>query len=395
MSGHDLLKILVVHGAGDSNFPSGEQQVIESERLFLESEGHVVKVLLENSAFSKNPLSIFWSFSKRKWLRNAINSFQPNIIHFHSVIPYLGLSVLMEANSWGVPIVQTLHNGHWLCVEGGFYREGHYCNNCVGSLGWKGVINGCGRGYLAAIFLFVVNLAARSGNRLFQWVDQFIAVSEYVSNQYVNSGFPSSKIIVNSNSVDLNQIDRLLFSKPWSARSGVVFAGRVSIAKGADVLKYLIPKLTCPIHVVGDGPELDHLQIYCLNNGFNHVIFWGKQSHEKTLEILGEAVCSIIPSQCGETFSLVAAESMALGTPVIASKLGGVADLVKMGGGVVVAAEDNDAFLHEINEYILFPLKAEKVGKQGRKYVCDNLLSQQRGKNLLKIYKNLLQENIC
>ena len=55
--------------------------------------------------------------------------------------------------------------------------------------------------------------------------------------------------------------------------------------------------------------------------------FWScqilKLSHLQTLDLLGSVVWATVPSQCGETFSLVVAESMALGTPVVASNTGG------------------------------------------------------------------------
>ena len=101
----------------------------------------------------------------------------------------------------------------------------------------------------------------------------------------------------------------------------MAFAGRVSTAKGASVLRYLMTKTDQPIHIIGNGPELEPLHQYCQQNDFDHVKFWGKLSHHETLDLLGSVVCTIVPSQCGETFSLVAAESMALGTPVVAPML--------------------------------------------------------------------------
>ena len=57
----------------------------------------------------------------------------------------------------------------------------------------------------------------------------------------------------------------------WDLRRGIVFAGRVSIAKGALVLEYLISKLDCPIHIIGNGPELSKLRHYCKENKINNV----------------------------------------------------------------------------------------------------------------------------
>jgi len=382
---------MIVHGAGGSGLPSGEIYVIDQEKAFLESEGIAVELLLDQSFFGKNPLSLFWSFDKRRRLRDTIEAFRPDLIHFHSVIPYLGLSVLMLAKKMGVPTVQTLHNGRWLCVEGGFYRGGRYCSECVGKLGWQGVLHGCGRGHLHAALLFLVNWIARFNGNLFSWIDHWIAVSDYVREQHIQSDFPAEQITVNNNSIDLELLEgKEELSLAWNERSGVAYAGRISVAKGTQVLRHLMTSIDQPIHVIGDGPDLEALRLFCRENGFDHVNFWGKQSRSKTLEILGSVTCTVVPSQCGETFSLVAAESMALGTPVVASEVGGVADLVREAGGVVVDPENREGFVRAIRSYLGSTGKAEEAGENGREYVQEHLAMRQRGEALLQIYKRVL-----
>jgi glycosyltransferase involved in cell wall biosynthesis len=387
-----MLKILVIHGAGPSSYPSGEQKVIEAENAFMVSRGHFVKVLTDRGSFGRNPFKLFHSFKVAQRIRATTLAFKPDIIHFHSVIPYLGLSSLITAKQMGVPVVQTLHNGRWLCVEGGFYREEHYCNDCVGGFGWNGVIMGCGRGRLPALLLFIVNAVARSGGRLFCWVDRFIAVSDFVRVQHIKSGFPVDRIVVNNNGVDVDEFDRAGYAKPWNERSGIAFAGRISIAKGSTVMKHLIPKIKHQFNVIGIGPELNDLKQFCDTTGFKHVKFWGKQTRKKTLEILGSVICTVVPSQCGETFSLVAAESMALSTPVVASDVGGLGDLVHAGGGTVVDAEKYDQFCDAILDYINSPNVAKETGRIGRKFVYEHLASERRGEALLQIYDNLLDQ---
>ena len=215
-----------------------------------------MNTVIDNGGLGWNPFRLFWFPKKNRILKEAILSFQPDIVHFHSVIPYLGLSILALPRRYGVPVVQTLHNGRWLCVEGGFYREGHYCDDCIAAFGWKGVINGCGRGRFPALVLFVVNFIARSSGQLFNWIDCFIPVSEFVRVQYVNSGFPARQMEVNNNGIDIDSLDRAGYAKLWKDRSGVAFAGRISVAKGVEVIKYLVLHIEQPFHIIGDGSEL-------------------------------------------------------------------------------------------------------------------------------------------
>ena len=116
------------------------------------------------------------------------------MIHFHTISPYLSISVLAAAKKYHIPVVQTLHNMRWLCVEGGFFRDGKYCDECVQSFGFRGVIKGCSRGKFASLLLFIVNIFSRYTKFLFMSVDKFVAVSDYVRDHHVISGFPCEKI---------------------------------------------------------------------------------------------------------------------------------------------------------------------------------------------------------
>jgi len=384
------MKILVCHGSGPSNFPSGELSVIEREADYLRRQGHTVYHYFNNDAVGWNVFSLFWSRLKNRELANKIQELQPDVVHFHSVVPYLGLLSLSVPKRFGIPVVQTLHNGRWVCVEGGYIRDDTYCEQCVGNMGWKGVVSGCGHGYAAAFLLFFINLYARVTGKLFLWVSKFIAVSTYVKRQHILSGFPGDQILVNNNGVDLDEFEGK--SSSWKKRQGIAFVGRVSVAKGSDVLKSVISSVKCPIHIVGDGPELCELQQYCESNGYTHVVFWGKLLRQQVLEVLGSVVCAVVPSQCGDSFPTVVVESMALGTPVVASDLGGLPDLVGAGGGVVVVHDKADQFIDSINDFLCNREQAELSGKNARKYVQEHLSTEVTGKRLLSIYEELFLE---
>ena len=228
------MRVLICHGIGPSKSPSGELTIIENESEYLKSQGHIVKKLIYHDGLGLNPFKIFWSPKKNKILKDRIKSFRPDIVHFHSIIPYLGLSILSIPRKYNIPTVQTLHNGRWLCIEGGYFRDGGYCAECVGAGGWKGVLNGCAHGYFPSLLLFIVNQIANYHGQLFNWIDRFIAVSNFVQRQHITSGFPKEKIIVNNNGIDLSFLKKSGYSKSWGERRGIAYAGRVSVAKGAD-----------------------------------------------------------------------------------------------------------------------------------------------------------------
>lgn len=386
------MNILIIQGGADPHLPSGEKIVILNEQEYLSKNHNVSVEFIEKEKTVIGKLTgLIWSFSNYFKVIKFIEKYNPDIIHFHTIVPYLSLSVLYAAKKKKVKTVQTLHNGRWLCIEGGFFRKGGYCDSCVGNKGFSGLRYGCGHGKLISFLLLMINYFARSNKRLFKLVDRFIAVSKYVKEQHVKSGFPEDKIIVRNNGIKTNFLNKS-YSDNNDERRGVAYAGRVSIAKGSNVLKYLMARVKDDFHIVGSGPQLDELKIFCRQNDFEHVKFWGKQTHEKTLEILSSVICTLVPSQCGETFSLVAAESMIVGTPVIASKLGGLADLIKKSKGGIIIEEKDFKMFYMKTEYLLNNINyAKKIGETGREYVLEKLNCQLKGLELENIYVNILK----
>jgi glycosyltransferase involved in cell wall biosynthesis len=306
-------------------------------------------------------------------------------------VPYLSFSVIAAVNSVGVPIVQTLHNGRWLCLEGGYFRNNTFCDDCVGSYGWLGVKRGCGHGQLISLLLFLNNFIVRKFGFLFKYVSRFIAVSEFVREQHIRSGFPESKVIVRNNG--FNASSELDIDDSWLYREGIVYAGRLSIAKGSKVLEYLIRNLDCKISIVGNGPELNSLKQFCIDHQFGHVEFFGRLDNKETLDILKKAVVSVVPSQCGDSYPTVALESLSVGTPLVASNLGGLPDIVNASsGGKLADYDNNDAFLRSVKGLLDNREKAKKMGDNGMKYIKENVDVNKQGKELIRIYNQVIKD---
>ena len=157
------MRVLIIQGTSATEVLSGELVVISNEQNEL-SKFHDVHVEVirprcaSEASLLLRVMDLFWSSSNYQRVRSLIDEFQPDLVHFHTISPYLSVSVLVAAKIKGVPVIQTLHNMRWLCVEGGFYRNGQYCNECVQTCGWRGVVNGCSKGRFASLGLFLVNI---------------------------------------------------------------------------------------------------------------------------------------------------------------------------------------------------------------------------------------------
>ena len=107
---------------------------------------------------------------------------------------------------------------------------------------------------------------------------------------------------------------------------GVLYVGRLTKAKGVDVLVAAIRDLPGErLTIVGDGPERPALERAA--RGLGHVQFVGRVDHARVADYMAHAKLLVLPSrQEGQPNVLM--EAMARGVPVIATRVGGVPDLV-------------------------------------------------------------------
>ena len=118
----------------------------------------------------------------------------------------------------------------------------------------------------------------------------------------------------------------------------VLFVGRLDPLKGVDILLRAVAQLeradtTRTVIVGGDqaDAEMARLRALCSELGIaERVSFLGRMAQQELPLYYSAADVSVIPSYY-ESFGLVALESMACGTPVIASRVGGLPTIVKDG----------------------------------------------------------------
>lgn len=391
------MRVLNYIGMLDPNTLSGEVVVAKNDLKSLNLSGHHAiqyDISSFNSGFLNKllrPVRLFIFPYEIFLIRKKIKFFKPDIIHLHTITPYMSISLLIYLSILGIPVVQTLHNVRWICLEGAYYRKDQYCDKCSGKSGFSGVINGCNKGVTRSFMLFFINKIVRIDKFLFKVVDCFIPVSDFIRRESVSNGFPSEKLVIKHNGIDLKNLQNI--STKDHKREGVIFASRISKSKGSNILKFVMKKIKDPIYVMGTGPELADLKKYCNNNRYNHVHFLGKVSQKKCFSHMSSALCTIIPSQCGESFSLTAAESMSLGVPVIGSDVGGLSGLLKeSAAGITVRSDNAQEFVNAINSLKNDKIMYDTLSKNGKKYTYEQLNLKKNSLALIGIYKKVLKE---
>lgn len=318
------LRILVVHNAYQRQ--GGEDTVVAAETALLQARGHPVETYERSNneidAMSRLDLmaQTLWSAHAAREIAGRIARFRPDVIHTHNTFPLISPAIYWAASRAGVPVVQTLHNFRLFCLNALFLRAGRVCEDCMGRLPWRGVARACYRESHAASAVLAGMLTLHRGLGTYRnKVARYIALNEFCRAKFVEGGLPEERVVVKPNFVD--------FAAPDAGpRSGFLYVGRLSPEKGVATLAAAMRHVPgADLRVVGDGPEAAALA------GVAGVTCLGSQPGDTVRREMGCALALVVPSIWYENFPRTIVEAFASGLPVIASRIGALADIVSDG----------------------------------------------------------------
>ena len=339
------MRVLIAHNA--YRYRGGEEQAVESDRALLEAHGHEVRLYLRDygevarmdGAFggARLALSALWNVRTYLEVRRFIRARRPDVLHAHNIFPLVSASVYRAAHAEGVPVVQTLHNYRLVCPASTLLRDARPCELCVGHTPWRAVRYRCYRDSRAQSLALAAVLTA---HRLFgTWrddVDAYIALTEFGRRIFIRGGLPADRIFVRHNAVKAQP------ARDYAGARSAVFVGRLSREKGVDVLLDAWRSLPqVPLEIIGDGPLASEVRAAVARPELAHVRVLGELAHREVLAHVGAAGMLVFPSLCYEGFALAIAEALAQGVPVVGSRLGAQAEIVRDGvSGLLFRAGD-------------------------------------------------------
>ena len=143
------------------------------------------------------------------------------------------------------------------------------------------------------------------------------------------------------------------------------------------------------LRVVGDGPELNHVQEYAEKLGIEkNIDFMG--SRNDVPEILASSDIFILSSDW-EGFPISIIEAMRAGLPVIASRVGGISEAVIDGrNGYLVPRKDSAALAESIKYLIDDTDKRVLMGQQSRQLFIEQGTTEIMLKKVADVYQSLL-----
>lgn len=288
-------------------------------------------------------LRFIYSARARRSMKKILPESRPDVAHLHIYYGQLTASILSPLREMGVPIVQTLHEYKIVCPTYSLYDGKNICQACNGTHYWKAAIKRCNRNSFARSALVATESYVSRWLGSITDISQFIAVSDFLRDKVVELGVPSSKVTTVHNFIDCEGVD--VATKPGEY---LLYFGRLEETKGLmTLLDAIEPLRDIPLIIVGEGSLRARLTATIQARGMHHVQLLGFKTGAELEGLIRGCVCSITPSIWYETFGLTLLETFKYGRPVIASRLGGMTEVVENGRDGLLFESGNHRQLRE------------------------------------------------
>jgi glycosyltransferase involved in cell wall biosynthesis len=219
-------------------------------------------------------------------------------------------------------------------------------------------------------------------------VDSYITLTEFCKQKFIEGGLPSEKIHVKPNFVDRDP----------GLRKGnghyALFVGRLSSEKGVWTMLLAWQGLgRIPLKIVGNGPLMSDVQVFLQKKKLESVEVLGHRTPADVALLMKGARFLLFPSEWYETFGLVAIEAFACGVPVIASRLGAMAEIVDEGQtGLLFNPGDPEDLADKVRWAVDHPDVMCCMGKSARGVYVERYTPEKNYQILLDIYERAISD---
>lgn len=393
-----LMKILLVNDYGTS--VGGAEVLTFALRDALRRQGHDVRLFASSAGSAPDSraadyvcfgtvsrwrtiLQAFnpWAYVR---LRRVLQEFRPDVVHVRMfltqlspvILPLLRRVPALYHVVWYRPVCQTgtkLLPGGSPCQEPAglaCYRSG-----CVPLRDW-----------------IPLQLQMWLWKRWRHVFARIVANSHAVQGSLLADGVDAVEVI--HNGVAIESVTRV-----WSSTPLAVFAGRLVPEKGVDVLvqAFALVVRNVPdarLLIAGDGPERKNLVELAEQLGVAaYVTFLGHLPQEAMETKLAQAWVQVVPSRWAEPFGLVAVEAMMRETAVIASRMGGLEEILQDGEtGYLVTPNDPHQLAQRLEELLRDRSKADAMGRSGRRVAEARFSLSRQCEQFVSLYQQMVSD---
>jgi glycosyltransferase involved in cell wall biosynthesis len=392
------MRILVVHNTYQQ--PGGEDIAAEREASLLSNAGHEI-IWYRRSNNEVNQLSFWgkmtlpkrmiWATDAVRDLRQLIARHKPDVAHFHNTHFMISPGAYTACREMRVPVVQSLDNPRLMCPAASFYRDGLLCEDCAGkTLPWPGILHACYRGSRAQTAAVAAMLTVHRLRHTWDTnVDVYVVATEFYRCKFIESGLSAEKTVVKPHFVEPDPLPRQETLGDYA-----LFVGRLDPEKGVRTLLTAWEHLDAiPLRIRGSGRLRREAQAAARRLGT--VALVGHLSQDELIQLFKGARFLVWPSEgYYETFGLVAVEAFACGVPVIASRIGVMAEIVQEGHtGLHFTPGDPQDLADKVSWAWTHPEIMAEMGRNARREYEAKYTAARNYELLMSIYDTAIQRS--
>lgn len=260
-------------------------------------------------------------------IKRLVEKYSPDIAHIHLFYGGLSSSVIKTLYNHNIPTVMSLHDYRLLCPANSFLdSHNRICEKCRNRFYMNCIIGRCSGGNL----VYSTVLTAEAYIRKYfidplKLIDKFIFVSEFSKLKHIefDNRFASKSVLL----YNFSEIEE---KSELSVRGDyLLFFGRLSVEKGIVTLLKAFANTGIKLVIAGSG-MLDKYVMKAVSESEN-ITYVGHAVGDKLIELICFSSFVIVPSEWYENNPMTIVEANSYGKPVIASKIGGIPEIVKDG----------------------------------------------------------------
>lgn len=303
--------------------------------------------------------------SIQKYFKAILDDFQPDVVHLNNIHTQLSPILAEMAHERGIRVIWTLHDTKLVCPCYTCMRDGKWCEECFADK--RAVLrNNCMTGGKLGSFFGFLEVKKWKVEHLYQTVDAFICPSQFMADTMKRGGYEADKLYIKSNFIAEDKVkvhDR-------EKKDYYVFLGRLTNIKGINTLCEAAANLPYHLVIIGGGDAEEMLRTKYAQS--KHIIFKGQLNWEDIKPLVASAKFTVAPSEWSENNPFSIIESLALGTPVLGARIGGIPELIETFNGRTFTTGDVNDLVLGIEEMWQHTFDYQKIAEDALAKYGDN-----------------------
>lgn len=340
-----------------------------------------------NTGSKLKALDVIYSQENKRLMAKALEEFKPDIVHINNFQRQLSASIIDAIKEKNIPIVMTVHDLNPICPASIMLYNGEVCDDCITKGYAQCIKKKCVKGSTLKSTLGVMEKKYYDIHKVFRKIDCIISPSEFNKNQLVNGKLKYNEIVTLHNFVNESERNEYVLGEY------AFYLGRLSKEKGILNLIEAIGDIPdAKLLIAGDGPERERIEAYISDHKLDgRITLLGYQNQDSIHKYITNSRFVVIPSICNENCPYSVLEAMEIGKPIVASRIGGIPELIADGeNGYLYKADD----INELKEKLTLLLdnddKVNRFAQKSRELYESYYSPDSYYNELIKIYNKVM-----